>query len=137
MDKTNKTKLDKLNKKLDFVQNNNKSLINNQRNVIYPEGNALYIIKKISHEKTYYKIGYTGHLNRRLKTYNTSFPYKILYNYYLMVNDRSIDTCIKNIMHNEEFIKNKEYYKSSLNKILILLSNHVIKELIKYVVVIV
>jgi hypothetical protein len=29
-----------------------------------------------------------------------------------------IDICIKNILHNEEFIKNKEYYKSSLNKIL-------------------
>jgi prophage antirepressor-like protein len=118
MDNTNKTKLDKLNTKLNSIQQNNKSLINNQRNVIYPEGKALYIIKKISHEKTYYKIGYTGNLNRRLKTYNTSFPYKILYNYYLMVNNDSTDRCIKNIMHNEKFIKNKEYYKSSLNKIL-------------------
>jgi hypothetical protein len=35
-----------------------------------------------------------------------------------MVNDESIDRCIKNIMHNEEFIRNKEYYKSSLAKIL-------------------
>ena len=35
-----------------------------------------------------------------------------------MINDASIDKCIKNIMHNEEFIINKEYYISSLNKIL-------------------
>ena len=118
MDDLNKNELDKLNTKLDFIKKDNKSLINNQRNVIYPNGKALYIIKKISHEKNYYKIGYTKNLNRRLKTYNTSFPYKILYNYYLMVNDKSIDRCIKNVMHNEEFIKNKEYYKSSLNKIL-------------------
>jgi prophage antirepressor-like protein len=58
MDNTNKTKLDKLNTKLNSIQQNNKSLINNQRNVIYPEGKALYIIKKISHEKTYYKSGH-------------------------------------------------------------------------------
>jgi hypothetical protein len=40
----NKTKLDKLNAKLDYVQKNNKSLINNQKNVIYPNGKALYIL---------------------------------------------------------------------------------------------
>jgi prophage antirepressor-like protein len=118
MDDSNKNKLDKLNTRLDSIQKDNKSLINNQRNVIYPTGKALYIIKKISHEKTYYKIGYTRNLNKRLKTYNTSFPYKILYNYYLMVNNESIDSCIKNIMHNEEFIRNKEYYKLSFTKIL-------------------
>ena len=118
MDETNKTKLNKLNTKLNSVQQDNKSLINNQRNVIYPIGNALYIIKKISHGKTYYKIGYTRNLNKRLKSYNTAYPYKILYNYYLMIDDRSIDQCIKNVMHNDEFIKNKEYYKSSLKNIL-------------------
>ena len=117
MDKTNKTKLDKLNTKLNAIELDNKSLINNQRNVIYPIGKALYIIKKIAHEKTYYKIGYTRNLNKRLKTYNTSFPYKILYNYYLLIDDDSIDRCIKNIMRNEEFIRNKEYYKSSLKSI--------------------
>ncbi len=35
-----------------------------------------------------------------------------------MVNDESIDKCIKKVMHNDEFIKNKEYYKSSLISIL-------------------
>ena len=118
MNKTTKSKLDKINTKLNTVQQDNKSLINNQRNVIYPVGKALYIIKKLSNHKIYYKIGYTKNLNKRLKTYNTAYPYKILYNYYLMVNDKSIDKCIKNIMHNEEFIKNKEYYKTSLKSIL-------------------
>ena len=66
----------------------------------------------------YYKIGYTQDLNKRLNAYNTAFPYKILYNYYLMVKNSSIDKCIKNIMHNEEFIRNKEYYKTSLKSIL-------------------
>ncbi len=35
-----------------------------------------------------------------------------------MVEDKSIDNCIKNIMKNDEFIKNKEYYLTKLNRIL-------------------
>jgi prophage antirepressor-like protein len=78
MNENDKNKLDKINIKLKNIEQKNKSLINNQRNVIYPEGNALYIIKKSSYNKVYYKIGYTKNLNKRLKTYNTSFPYKII-----------------------------------------------------------
>ena len=95
-----------------------KKLTNNQRNVIYPEGNALYIIKQKINNKTYYKVGYTKNLNHRLKVYNTGNVNKRLFNYYILVKDRSIDTCIKKIMKNEEFIKNKEQYKTTFNQIL-------------------
>ncbi len=57
-------------------------------------------------------------MNKRLKVYNTGEPNKILFNYYLIVKDKKIDECIKTIMKNEEFIKNKEYYMTTLNKIL-------------------
>lgn len=118
MDEQSKHKLDKINNKLIKVQHDNKKLLNNQRNVIYPEGKSLYVIIKIIDNKKYYKVGYTIDLNKRLKVYNTSFPYKIFFNYYVLVNDPLIDKCIKNIMRNEEFIKNKEYYKTTFNKIL-------------------
>ena len=118
LDKTNKLKLDKVNKKLNSVKKSNKSLLNNQRNIIYPVGNALYVITKIINKKKYYKIGYTKNLNKRLKVYNTGEPNKILFNYYVMVKNKEIDNCIKSIMKNEEFIKNKEYYMTTLNKIL-------------------
>jgi hypothetical protein len=88
------------------------------RNVIYPIGKSLYIIIKIINKKKYYKIGYTKNLNKRLKVYNTSYPNKILFNYYLQVNDIEIDKCIKKIMKNEEFIKNKEYYVTTFSKII-------------------
>ena len=115
---SDKLKLDMVNEKLNYVNKSNKSLTNNQRNLIYPIGNALYVITKIINKKKYYKIGYTKNLNKRLKVYNTGEPNKILFNYYLMVKDKKIDSCIKKIMKNEEFIKNKEYYMSTLNKIL-------------------
>jgi hypothetical protein len=71
LDKTNKTKLDKVNEKLTSIKKSNKSLLNNQRNVIYPNGNAIYVITKIINKKKYYKVGYTKDLNKRLKVYNT------------------------------------------------------------------
>ena len=118
LDNNNKIKLDIINQELYKIRQNNIDLLNNQRNVIYPIGNALYVIIIIKDNKKYYKIGYTRNLNKRLKIYNTSFPYKILFNYYVLVYDNNIDKCIKKIMRNEEFIKNKEYYKILLNKIL-------------------
>ncbi len=114
----NKTKLNSINKKLNSIKQTNKSLMNNQRNIKYPIGNALYIIKKKIKTKKYYKIGYTKDLNKRLKVYNTSLPNKILYDYFILVKDNDIDKCIKDIMKNEEFIKNKEYYMSNLNDII-------------------
>jgi len=109
----NKTK--EINKKL---TQENIELKNNLRNIVYPEGNAIYLITKILHNKKYYKIGITGNLNKRLKIYNTAYPNKIFYNYFIMVKNKSIDTCIKNIMKNNEFIKNKEYYLAKLSRIL-------------------
>lgn len=118
LDNYNKNKLDIMNQELYKVKKDNTELLNNQRNIVYPVGYALYVIIIIKNNKKYYKIGYTKNLNRRLQTYNTSFPYKIFFNYYVLVNDEEIDTCIRKIMKNDEFIKNKEYYKISLNKIL-------------------
>ena len=99
----NKDKLKKLNNEI--IQ-----LKNNQRNIIYPIGKAIYVIKQIYNNKKYYKIGYTKDLNKRLKVYNTGYPNKILYKYFCLINNEDIDKCIKKKLKNKEFIKNKEYY---------------------------
>jgi prophage antirepressor-like protein len=110
-----KNKIDIINKEL---EQENIELKNNLRNMVYPEGNAIYLITKIVHNKKYYKLGFTKNLNKRLKVYNTSQPNKLFYNYFIMVKSKSIDSCVKNIMKNEEFIKNKEHYLAKLSRIL-------------------
>ena len=110
-----KNKMKELNKEL---KQENIELKNNLRNIVYPIGPALYLISKKLHNKTYYKIGITKNLNKRLKVYNTSLPNKIYYDYFIMVKSKSIDSCMKNIMKNEEFIKNKEFYLAKLSRIL-------------------
>ena len=70
--KTGKYILDENNKqKLDIM--NNVDLLNNQRNIIYPNGKSIYVIILMKNNIKYFKIGYTKNLNKRLKTYNTSF----------------------------------------------------------------
>jgi prophage antirepressor-like protein/predicted GIY-YIG superfamily endonuclease len=95
-----------------------RDLEQNQKNIVYPEGPSLYIIKKRRNSKTYYKIGYTKNLNRRLRTYNTGEVNKIHFNYFILLENSSIDSCMKKIMKNKEYIKNKEFYKISLRQII-------------------
>jgi prophage antirepressor-like protein len=87
----NKEKIKKLNNEI--IQ-----LKNNQRNIIYPKGSAIYVIKQDYNNKKYYKIGYTKDLNKRLKVYNTGSPNKILYKFYCLIKDPSIDKCIRHVL---------------------------------------
>jgi prophage antirepressor-like protein/predicted GIY-YIG superfamily endonuclease len=107
-----------LRSEINKLKNNNKVLMNNMTNIVYPIGSAIYIIKQTYNNKTYYKVGYTKNLNKRLHTYNTGLVNKIHYNYYIMIEDPTIDKCMKEIMKNKQYIKNKEYYKSSLSSII-------------------
>ena len=108
-----------LRNEINKLKGDNKVMLNNMTNIVYPIGVAIYIIKQTYNNKTYYKVGYTKDLNKRLHTYNTGLVNKIHYNYYILIEDPAIDKCIKKIMKDKEYIKNKEFYKSSLNKIII------------------
>ena len=113
-----KQEMHKTNEINNELKQENIELKNNLRNIVYPDGPSLYLILKIVHNKKYYKIGFTKNLNKRLKVYNTGLPNKIYYNYFIMVKNKHIDSCMKNIMKNQEFIKNKEFYLAKLSRIL-------------------
>jgi prophage antirepressor-like protein len=123
LSKTDKDKLEKINNKLKKLETDNQTLVNNQQHIVYPTGTYLYIIKVKYNDKKYYKIGYTKNLNKRLSTYNTSFPNKINFNYIIKIKNETIDKCIKKVMKNKEWIKNKEYYKTSLTQIINFIKN--------------
>lgn len=116
--KKDMNKIKELSSKINKLNDDNKILLNDITNIVYPIGPSIYIIKQPYNNKTYYKIGYSKNLNIRLHTYNTGLVNKIHYNYYIMINDPIIDKCIKKIMKNKEYIKNKEFYKTSLTNII-------------------
>ena len=61
-------RIKELNHKISDLKCDTKTLINNQANIIYPKGSAVYIIKQKYNNKIYYKIGHTINLNTRLHT---------------------------------------------------------------------
>lgn len=124
IEKKSKSKLKELNSEL--IQ-----LKNNQRNIKYPEGKAIYVIKQIINNKKYYKLGRTKNLNKRLKVYNTGNVNKLLYKYFCIIDDEKLDTCIKKFMRNKEYIKNKEFYVTNIKNIVKILNicNKKIKKL--------
>lgn len=85
LDKSSKKELDKMNKKLSSIKRSNKDLLLNMKNIDYPVGNHIYIIKQKNTNKTYYKIGYTKNLNKRIKTYNTGNVNKIYCDYIVII----------------------------------------------------
>jgi len=70
-------RIKKLNYRISELQYSTKTLLNNQTNIIYPKGSAVYIIKQKYNNKIYYKVGHTTNLNSRLHTYNTGSVNKI------------------------------------------------------------
>jgi hypothetical protein len=128
-----------LRSEINKLKGDNKIMLNNMTNIVYPIGSAIYIIKQTYNNKIYYKVGHTKNLNKRLHTYNTGLVNKIHYTYYIMIDDPTIDNCVKKIMKNEEYIKNKEFIwlnfyknltKDFLNKI-ICFTNYFINEFYK------
>jgi prophage antirepressor-like protein len=112
-------KIKKINIKLNKIKKDNNILLQNQSNIIYPDGEHIYIIQQEYNDKIFYKVGYTKNLNSRIKVYNTGNINKIRFKYIIPIIDENIDKCIKKIMKNKEWIKNKEYYKISLKKALL------------------
>lgn len=115
---SSKKVLNKVRKKLSSIKKSNKDLVINQTHIDYPEGIHIYIIKQKRNSKIYHKIGYTKNLNNRIKTYNTGNANKIYFNYIIKVSTKETDKCIKQIMKNHEYIKNKEFYHVSLKNAL-------------------
>lgn len=115
LEKSSRKELDKINEELKSIKKSNKHLMINQKNIDYPEGNYIYIIKQKNENRIFYKIGYTKNLNKRIKIYNTGNANKIYFNYIIKIDNDEIDKCVKKILKNKEYIKNKEFYKLTLN----------------------
>jgi prophage antirepressor-like protein len=114
LDAESKKELRKINKKLKSIKRSNKDLLINQKNLDYPHGHHIYLIKQKSDNKIYYKIGYTKNLNKRIKVYNTGNVNKVYFNYIIKIDKIDVDKCIKKMLKNKEHIRNKEFYRISL-----------------------
>lgn len=112
LNKTQKYELDQLNNTLDEYKKRVKILEHNQKKERYPEGGYIYIIQLADATDNLYKIGKTDKdLNKRLNTYNTTTPNKVIVIDKLKVESpTAIELCVKGYLHKYRYINDKEYY---------------------------
>jgi prophage antirepressor-like protein len=120
-DSDNKDDLHKLNLELDKYKKRVKILANNQKKERYPKGGYIYVVQPPEYEISddLFKTGKTDNdLNKRLNTYNTTLPDKVVVRYKLKVKDPiAVEYCVKGFLHKYRYSDKKEYYKTKLSKI--------------------
>lgn len=111
MSESQRVELDELNLTLDEYKKRVKVLENNQRKERYPEGGYVYIVKPVNLNDDLYKIGKTNDLNKRLSTYNTTVPDKVMVVDKLKVESPiAVEHCVKAYLYKYRYMNNKEYY---------------------------
>jgi len=83
-------------------------------------GGVIYIIEalNVSKGEKLFKLGKTGDLEKRIKTYNTGNAnnIKILFKIYVKDMD-SVETCVKKALQKYQYRQNKEVYEIDINMI--------------------
>jgi phage anti-repressor protein len=83
-------------------------------------GGVIYIIEalNVSKGEKLFKLGKTGDLEKRIKTYNTGNAnnVKILFKIYVKDMD-SVETCVKKALQKYQYRQNKEVYEIDINMI--------------------
>jgi prophage antirepressor-like protein len=137
LEKKQKIKVSKLNKKIKILENDNKVkeenvnnlnqrikiLENNQSKKPISKGKYIYIIKladgkPISMDTTeIYKMGKTIKFNSRMGTINTSHKDDVLILYRVEVDDiTAVENCLKGMLSKQLYRSNREHYIITLNE---------------------
>lgn len=95
----------------------------NQKKEKHKVGGVIYIVEAMNKKdgENLYKLGKTGDLEKRLKTYNTGNANNVKILFKIYVNDiNSVETCAKKALEKYEYIANKEVYEIDIDMIKII-----------------
>lgn len=109
----------KLLKKINELETKNKILNNDLKMERFPEGAMVYVIEETdSMGQTYYRIGKTNNMNKRIEVYNTHSVHKKKVVYYVeILCPLQLETCIRAMLYKYRYKDRKDYYMCDLNKI--------------------
>lgn len=106
---------EKLNKKINLLERNQKPKLNIKGGVIY-FFKALNNVKTESVEEDLYKLGKAKNIKNRFNTYNSGNANDIEPLFILEVNDiDKVEKCIKNLMSDYQYRKRKEVYRTDVD----------------------
>lgn len=119
-----KHKLDDLNKKIKNKNDRIEILENNQKKQKFPDGGLVYALEPMGMlqedtDKKLIRIGKSEHMQKRWDTYNTAVPdnFKLLY-YVQVENPIAVEYCVRSVMNEFIYRKNKDYYLCDLADII-------------------
>lgn len=98
-------------------------LKNNQKKEKHKVGGVIYVVEAMNKKdgENLYKLGKTGDLEKRLKTYNTGNANNVKILFKIYVNDiSSVETCAKKALEKYEYRANKEVYEIDIDMIKII-----------------
>ena len=109
----------KLLKKINELETNNKLLQRDLKLEKFPEGAMVYVIEDQIDDKTYYKIGKTDDMNKRIKIYNThALHNKKVVHYVELLCPLQLETCVRSMLYKYIYKNRKDYFQCNLNKII-------------------
>jgi prophage antirepressor-like protein len=110
----------KLLKKINELETKNKLLQNDLKIEKFPEGAMVYITEEIDIDgETYYKLGKTDNMNKRIKIHNThSIHNKKVVHYVELLCPLQLETCIRSMLYKYRYKNRKDYFNCSLNKVI-------------------
>ena len=106
-------------KKINELEKKNKLLHNDLKLEKFPDGAIVYVIEENDDTETYYRIGKTDNMNKRIKIHNThSIHNKIVVYYVELLCPLQLETCIRSMLYKYRYKNKKDYFNSSLKKII-------------------
>ena len=105
--------------KINNLENKNKILLNDLKLEKFPEGGIVYVTKEIDENKeTYYKIGKTDNMNKRIQIHNShSIHNKTVVHFIESKCPKQLESCILSMLYKFRYKTKKDYFVCSLTRI--------------------
>ena len=110
----------KLLKKITELESKNKLLQNDLKLEKFPEGAMVYVIEDTDIDgETYYRIGKTDDMNKRIGIHNThSIHKKKVIHYVELLCPLQLESCVRSMLYKYRYKNKKDYFKCPLSKII-------------------
>jgi prophage antirepressor-like protein len=108
--------------KINYLEKQNKQMVNDLKKNKYPDGALVYVIDYCDEDKSVegiYRIGKTNNMTMRKKIYDTHTLHskKVVYKYFTN-NPLQFENCIRSMLYDYRYRNRKDFYICSFNKII-------------------
>lgn len=110
--------MDSLLEKLNYLEKQNKKMLNEMKKEKYPSGGVVYAIDYSNEKEEIYRIGMTGDMNKRKQLYDTH----LLNKHNVVIIEQTncpirLETCVRAMLYDYRYKNNKDFYLCDLGTV--------------------